>query len=504
MRRWTLVVKKAMPLLFLPLVIIACGPSTEEISRASTLVAENEKATQDILAATREFNQAATATAQALLDEKATATTQALQIQNVDSYFPHERDTVWWYSVTTDGDTAGVTSFAVVGTRKINGQELLMLENYDSTFQFRNIDYLDIGPNGIDLILLEQSDIAFSESTFLSYSPPLPLLRFPLQQTPTFSYQSNVTDYGFDVVTSIIDSIEVPLGVFNDCYKTTRTTDEGIVDFAEVFCEDIGRVYIEHNFTGQTSILELIFMMNGRVDIKEIRVAEDKCEVEFDLSGFSPHDLITFDIQPPDLPRQTMLEEVPVSHFVYPFFPQNPTGIWIWYFAGTDGTTAIFPIFWSGECVELKRISTAQEGEAIEILDEAISLAVTGATSEALEGISQAYLTFPALEPTASQFNDMCWYGSIWGVVEQVYDYCELAVAASPRNASYRDSLGLANALLGNFDMAIIDFEFTVSEWSRYGVNSGLLPEREQWLAELKDGNNPFTEEVLIGLRPEQ
>ena len=69
------------------------------------------------------------------------------------------------------------------------------------------------------------------------------------------------------------------------------------------------------------------------------------------------------------------------------------------------------------------------------------------------------------------------------------------------------DSRGLARALTGDKDGAIEDF-MAVVEYVKpladLGVlNPAFLPRRESWIAALKEGRNPFDEQLLNALRTE-
>jgi trimethylamine:corrinoid methyltransferase-like protein len=82
-----------------------------------------------------------------------------------------------------------------------------------------------------------------------------------------------------------------------------------------------------------------------------------------------------------------------------------------------------------------------------------------------------------------------------------VLDICELAVSLDPSNGAIRDSRGVALALTGKYDQAIQDFQAYV-DWSkqngRYDIDAR---QREEWIAALKRGQDPFSEQVLQSLR---
>ena len=68
----------------------------------------------------------------------------------------------------------------------------------------------------------------------------------------------------------------------------------------------------------------------------------------------------------------------------------------------------------------------------------------------------------PTLEISAGSWNTLCWFGSLWGYVADVMDACERAVELAPDDGDYRDSRGLARALMGDYTGAIEDFKFAV------------------------------------------
>lgn len=113
--------------------------------------------------------------------------------------------------------------------------------------------------------------------------------------------------------------------------------------------------------------------------------------------------------------------------------------------------------------------------------------------------------------------NSLCFNGSINGFAEVVLDSCEYAVeltaegkplAAPAIHAAARDTFGIALALTNKPAEAIVEFQayldWIKSEedlrnayYNRYGKR------REEWIAALEQGQNPFTPEVLEQLRIE-
>jgi WD40 repeat protein len=100
----------------------------------------------------------------------------------------------------------------------------------------------------------------------------------------------------------------------------------------------------------------------------------------------------------------------------------------------------------------------------------------------------------------AQIWNQICWYGSLWGQAQKVADICELAVSQDPFNGDIRDSRGLALALTGKTNEAIQDFQAMV-DWCKQNECSGtIVTQREQWIAALKSGKNPFDDQLLKSL----
>jgi WD40 repeat protein len=127
-----------------------------------------------------------------------------------------------------------------------------------------------------------------------------------------------------------------------------------------------------------------------------------------------------------------------------------------------------------------------------------------GKIEEAIAAYAEAQMLDPTLEISASSWNVLCWFGSLWGYAAEVMDACERAVELAPDNGGFRDSRGVARALTGDYPGAIKDFKFYV-EWSK--ENDRYDPDglrREAWIAELEAGGHPFDEDTLaeLGMRP--
>ena len=153
-------------------------------------------------------------------------------------------------------------------------------------------------------------------------------------------------------------------------------------------------------------------------------------------------------------------------------------------------------------CADLPQIE-AKRLEAVGLVREGEALARTGHIESAAAKYAEAQTLDPTLEISASTWNTLCWFGSLWGDAADVMDTCERAVRLAPADGAMRDSRGLARALAGDYPGAIEDFGFFV-EWSKeVGKYEQYGSKREAWIAELKAGRNPFDAATLEALRSE-
>ena len=153
-------------------------------------------------------------------------------------------------------------------------------------------------------------------------------------------------------------------------------------------------------------------------------------------------------------------------------------------------------------------------------LKQGENLAKEGEISEAISTYKQAQKIDPDLEIDAELWNELCKFGSIYRHAQKVIFACEQSVELAPDKASYLDSRGLARALTGNTQEAIIDFQAFVDsnelreefeDYVKAFVDSRglreefeeLIDQRKQWIKALKNGEDPFTDEVLEELKNE-
>ena len=136
-----------------------------------------------------------------------------------------------------------------------------------------------------------------------------------------------------------------------------------------------------------------------------------------------------------------------------------------------------------------------------DFLDEGKQLAKDGKVQDALAAYAQARQIDPTLNISAVDWNQLCWFGSLSGQATAVMKACQQAVSLNPEDGDIRDSRGLARALAGDTKGAIEDFSFFVEWTKKTGKRADLREQREQWIAALKAGKNPFDAETLKKLR---
>lgn len=112
-------------------------------------------------------------------------------------------------------------------------------------------------------------------------------------------------------------------------------------------------------------------------------------------------------------------------------------------------------------------------------------------------GLRQVRAIDGAAASLASTWVTACRWGALWNRAEAVLEDCDRAVAASNGHPVARDSRGIARALVGDTDGAIEDFD-AFAEWT---LDEDDQLERLDWIEQLENGEQPFTQEVLTTLR---
>jgi hypothetical protein len=140
---------------------------------------------------------------------------------------------------------------------------------------------------------------------------------------------------------------------------------------------------------------------------------------------------------------------------------------------------------------------SGQVSEVFVMIEDALSDIEDGLVEEGLIRFNDALALEPTFLVPAGSYNQICWFGSLWGYAAEVMFACEQAVALDPDHGGIADSRGVARALTGDFEGAIEDFRQFI-EWG--GDHRGL---RAEWITELEERRNPFDEELLTLLRNE-
>jgi hypothetical protein len=131
------------------------------------------------------------------------------------------------------------------------------------------------------------------------------------------------------------------------------------------------------------------------------------------------------------------------------------------------------------------------------LIDAAADLARTGDITGALELRRAALAVGPADDIPGTSWGRLCLAGSRGGHPADVLDACQQAVDQMPERGFYRLSRGIARALIGDSQGAIEDLQ-TYLTWARQaGVSEDVIKQREDWLAALQSGRNPFDTATL-------
>lgn len=120
-----------------------------------------------------------------------------------------------------------------------------------------------------------------------------------------------------------------------------------------------------------------------------------------------------------------------------------------------------------------------------------------GRDAEALDDVELA-VRIAIWNAHGTATNNVCWFGSLSGFAAEVMPACEHAVRQRPEYAAFRDSRGLARALVGNFAGAVDDFQSYLDAEDRSPED---VAKRREWIRHLDNGENPFDEETLAALR---
>jgi dipeptidyl aminopeptidase/acylaminoacyl peptidase len=136
------------------------------------------------------------------------------------------------------------------------------------------------------------------------------------------------------------------------------------------------------------------------------------------------------------------------------------------------------------------------------LLDDAVARARAGNIPAALAGYTTAQQLSPHYQIGAEQWDALCRAGAVWGKVKHVLAACGQAVVLAPSDGNIHDSRGLARALTGDPTGAIDDFAAYIA-WQKQQdePDTSAIAQREQWMADLKAGREPFDKATLEQMR---
>jgi acetyl esterase/lipase len=127
-----------------------------------------------------------------------------------------------------------------------------------------------------------------------------------------------------------------------------------------------------------------------------------------------------------------------------------------------------------------------------DLVNEWTNVAVADVVS-AMDVLARARAADERLTVPGWYWNRVCWRGAIRQKAPVVIDACNEAVRSDPWDPEFRDSRGIARALMGDLEGAIEDFDFFLQEVT----DEERFDERSGWTDQLRAGRNPFDEELL-------
>ena len=142
----------------------------------------------------------------------------------------------------------------------------------------------------------------------------------------------------------------------------------------------------------------------------------------------------------------------------------------------------------------------ARESQAYGLIDQANRMVRRGEIKPAIALYTKAEALKVDPHWLPDNWNILCGGGSTQGYAADVMVICEKAVAASPDHGESRDSRGIARAMTGDFTGAIEDFQAFI-DWSD---EDDRRAQRQRWINQLQQGNNPFTPAELQKLREKE
>ncbi len=254
-----------------------------------------------------------------------------------------------WYMVkdVQAGKMVDFISFTLVGQITLdNGRTLSLLENRNA--EGMSIDYEEITAEQVLLhrLVLVHQGTASDTLRDTSFTPPLPLLRAPLEVGRSWS--ENIPgdkSYVYRVESRVTVSA---LGKdLQDCLRVVRTRG-GTLDYKTEYCPELGIAAFEILTPEGKWLRAELAAIASELALIGVRIAADRCEYIFDPLGFLPGETLTVTLTPPAL--QPLTFQRPSAENIHIRLGADaPLGQWLVKVQGKQ-QTAFSVLVWTGAC----------------------------------------------------------------------------------------------------------------------------------------------------------
>lgn len=110
--------------------------------------------------------------------------------------------------------------------------------------------------------------------------------------------------------------------------------------------------------------------------------------------------------------------------------------------------------------------------------------------------LSEKIVKWAVAQNEAVACNSIAWEFALNGDGASALEVINCALNHFPEETNYRDTRGVALALLGRTDEAIDDFRFAVKRERADPTRADFISNRKKWIAELQAGRNPFSDGI--------
>jgi len=220
---------------------------------------------------------------------------------DIERYYPQKQFVTRWYLVKDlqTGKTVDFISFTIVGQISFDGHTLYLIENNHT--QGVSIDYQEITAEQVllhRLLLVNQGD--FSDTIRdVSFTPPLPLLRAPLEVGRSWS-ENTLGDKPYVYRVESRKTVSALGKNLQDCLQVVRTRG-GAPDYKNEYCPQVGIAAFETLTPEGKWVRAELAAITSELTLAGVRNTTQSCEYIFDPLGFSPGEPLTVTITPPAL-----------------------------------------------------------------------------------------------------------------------------------------------------------------------------------------------------------